>query len=323
MRYMGLLLVGVVSLSSYGVQQPSFYQFVKQLKYDAVAQDISAPTIAQSLGQVKLFKRAIHHHKVNHNARQTLETFLPAQVPDWKISKARELFKQHRPLLNKIYARYGVQPRFIIAIWGIETGFSQKLSSYPAMSVLVSLAFSEPDNNNYRQQIFAALRLLDNNADHRADFRSDWSGKLGVLNFTVANYLANGQDFDQDGFVDIWQSKADAFASVAKFLADSGWNKDLTWGRQVKLPAKFDPQYLGIEQSKTLAQWQKLGVRRFNGNNLPTVNLKAAIVAPDGIDGRVYLAYSNYNVLLDWQDSPYFVSAVGYLADRIKYPPIK
>jgi membrane-bound lytic murein transglycosylase B len=189
------------------------------------------------------------------------------------------------------------------------------------MSVLVSLAFSEPQNQEFRSQIFAALTALDKDASHQADFRSDWAGKLGMLNFSVLNYLTSGQDFDQDAFADIWQSNADAFASVAKFLADKGWNKEQTWGRQVKLPTKFDSKYLGFAQAKTLTQWQQLGVRRFNGKSLPRAKIKAALIAPDGVNGRIYLAYGNYKVLLDWQNSQYFVSAVGFLADRIKYPP--
>lgn len=323
MRYINLLLIAMMSLPSYAAQSSSFYQFVKQIKIDAAAQGISSETIEESLGQVKLFKRAIHHNKVVKNASKSLDNYLPAQVPGWKVSKARALFKQHRSLLTKIGKQYGVQPRFLVAMWGVETGFSQQGSSYPTMSVLVSLAFNEPENNDIRDQVFAALKALDDKTVNKELFRSAWSGKLGVLNFTLANYLANAQDFDNDGVSDIWQSKPDAFATLAKFLSDKGWDKGLTWGRQVKIPAEFDPIHLGFQQSKSLAEWQKIGVRRFDGKNLPNLELDAAIIAPDGFDGRVYLAYSNYNVLLDWQDSQYFASAVCYLADRIKFPPIK
>ena len=234
-----------------------------------------------------------------------------------------KLYKQNLPLLKKISARYGIQPRFLIAIWGVETGFSDHVSNYPALSVLVSLAYSDPDNKRYRQQIYSVLTAIDKDVSHMADFRSDWGGKLGMLNFSPSNYLSNAQDYDQDGFADIWQSKSDTFSSLAKFLADNGWNKDLTWGRQVKLPQDFDSKLIDLNVKKSLKQWQELGVRRFNGRELPLANLQAALVAPDGIKGRIFLAYSNYNVLLKWQDSPYFASAVGYLSDRIKFPPIK
>ena len=325
MRYLCLCLCLclLITLPSNAEQTTSFYQYVKQLRVDAQARGISDSTVKAALEQVKLFKRAIHHNKVNQQKHQTLDTYLPAKVPGWKIAKARQLYKQNLPLLKQISKQYDIAPRYLIAIWGMETNFSQNISNYPALSVLVSLAYSEPANTNYREQIYAVLKAVDQKPNHLSNFKSDWSGKLGMLNFSAVDYLNNGQDFDQDGFSDIWQSKSDTFSSLAKFLTDNGWNNDLTWGRQVKLPDDFDSSLIGLAAQKSLQQWQELGVRRFNGKNLPSVALKASLVAPDGINGRIFLAYDNYNVLLKWQDSQYFVSAVGYLADRIKFPAIK
>ena len=124
---------------------------------------------------------------------------------------------------------------------------------------------------------------------------------------------------------------------MANYLKKEGWSDELTWGRQVKLPKDFDyslaiPKNTGSrknwlkawsETEKTLAQWQDLGVRRADGTNLPVVDIKAALVFPDDENGRVYLAYDNYKSLMHWNLSYYFVSSVGHLSDRIKFPPIK
>ena len=107
-------------------------------------------------------------------------------------------------------------------------------------------------------------------------------------------------------------------------------------GRQVKLPENFDvslaiPKNTGSrknwlkawqEREKTLAQWQALGIRRIDGTDLPRVDIKAALVFPDDEHGRVYLAYDNYKSLMHWNLSYYFVSSVGHLSDRIKFPPV-
>ena len=77
------------------------------------------------------------------------------------------------------------------------------------------------------------------------------------------------------------------------------------------------------EREKKLSQWQALGIRRSDGTDLPKVDIKAALIFPDDENGRVYLAYDNYKSLMHWNLSYYFVSSVGHLSDRIKFPPIQ
>ena len=124
---------------------------------------------------------------------------------------------------------------------------------------------------------------------------------------------------------------------VYRSLKKEGWSDNLTWGRQVKLPSNFDislaiPKNTGSRKNwlkawknteKTLEEWQSLGVRRVDGTDLPKVDVTAALVFPDDEKGRVYLAYDNYKSLMHWNLSYYFVSSVGHLSDRIKFPPIK
>lgn len=136
---------------------------------------------------------------------------------------------------------------------------------------------------------------------------------------------------------DIWTNKADVFASVANYLKREGWNGNRTWGRQVKLPEGFDKSLLMPKGSKgrkqwlqnwkksqqSLAFWNEQGVTRMDGRPLPKANIKGVLITPDDANGRVYLGYNNYKSLMHWNRSYYFVTSVGYLADRIGYPKIK
>jgi membrane-bound lytic murein transglycosylase B len=71
------------------------------------------------------------------------------------------------------------------------------------------------------------------------------------------------------------------------------------------------------QSERSLAQWQQLGVRTVDGGALPKRAINAALVMPDNKGGRAYLAYQNYQTLMHWNRSYYFVSSVGYLADLI------
>jgi membrane-bound lytic murein transglycosylase B len=124
--------------------------------------------------------------------------------------------------------------------------------------------------------------------------------------------------FNGDGKRDIWHRREDVFASIANYLNQLGWRGDETWGRRVSLPAGFDAALLGTGVKKPLAAWRKLGVRREDGGPLPLRALEASILRPGGSDGPAILVYDNYRVLLKWNSSNYFATAVGLLADSME-----
>ena len=132
------------------------------------------------------------------------------------------------------------------------------------------------------------------------------------------SFLTYAVDYDGDGKKNIWSSEADVFASIANFLASEGWNDELTWGRQVKVQGNANKLPSGLSHKKNLSFWQQSGVRRYNGEALPTNAIDASLIMPDGSDGRIYLVYDNFHTLMRWNRSLYFGVAVGYLSDRIK-----
>ncbi|MGL4474224.1 MAG: lytic murein transglycosylase, partial [Shewanella sp.] len=137
-----------------------------------------------------------------------------------------------------------------------------------------------------------------------------------------SQYLSYGVDGDDDGKVDIWQNHADIFATIANILKQQGWQQEATWGRQVQLPVDFDLSQAHAPQA--FSYWQQQGVRRFDGTDLPNVDsIRANVIAPDGIKGRIYLVYDNYRAINAWFDNHYDSISVTYLSERIKFPQLK
>ena len=164
------------------------------------------------------------------------------------------------------------------------------------------------------------MTILDEGHIPKDKFVGSWAGAMGQSQFMPTSFLHYAYDFDGDGKKDIWQNKADVFASIANFLKSEGWRDDLTWGRQVKLPDGFDLSLAGLksDKMKTLQQWQELGVTRFDGRALPSRDIKASLVMPDDEKGRIYLVYRNFHTLMKWNRSTYFGVAVSYLSEKIK-----
>jgi membrane-bound lytic murein transglycosylase B len=318
-------------------EKPSFDTYVARIKAQAIEKGYAKSLVDEALDNLTYRQKVVKQDRNQPERVQTLDTYLPKRVNSWVVKKARTLFKENEPLLTKIGKEYGVQPRFIVALWGLESAFGKFGGDTSIFAALTTLAYEGRRESLYRPQIFAALEIVKQGENTVAGLKGSWAGAMGQTQFMPTSYLSFAVDYDGDGKKDIWQNKADVFASIANYLKSEGWDSQSTWGRQVKLPASFDHKFSVASGSrslgqwiknyqageKSLADWQKLGLLRMDGTSLPEREMKAALILPDDAKGRAYLAYNNYKTLMHWNRSYYFVTSVGYLADRIKYPAIK
>lgn len=317
--------------------QEGFEQYVIELKKEALEKGYSAEFIEHSFSLVKFHQRAVKADRNQPEKIETLDTYLPKRLPQWKVDKARSKYKEYQTMLEDVAEEYGVQPRFIVALWGLETNFGKIMGNYNVVSALTTLSYEGRREAFFKKELWSALTILKEGHITIEEMKGSWAGAMGQNQFMPSSFLSYAVDGDGDGKKDIWTNQKDVFASMANYLKNEGWNGNLTWGRQVKLPDNFDlslaiPKRTGSRKKwlqawkkheKTLEEWQALGIRRADGTDLPKVDLKAALIFPDDEKGRVYLAYDNYKSLMHWNLSYYFVSSVGHLSDRIKFPPIQ
>ncbi len=321
----------------FSADEAKFNQFVLDLKAEALDKGYDKTLVENAFADIKFKPKVIKADRGQPEFVETLETYLAKRVTDWTVNKAREEYKNHKALLDKIGEQFGVQPRFIVALWALESAFGKYQGNMPVISSLVTLTYDKRRSAFFKAQLWDALDIVQSGDASLEQLKGSWAGAIGQVQFIPSSFKAYAVDFDGDGIKDVWKNKADVFASAANYLASEGWNDNLTWGRQVKVPDDFNFDYAIPAKTNgrsawlkswnatrvSLDEWQARGVRRMNGNDLPKVNVKAAMVQPDGPKGRIYLAYDNYKVLMHWNRSYYFVSSVGILADRIGYPAIK
>nr|WP_220467091.1 lytic murein transglycosylase [Pseudoalteromonas distincta] len=316
--------------------QAEFQDYLASLKQEAIAKGYEAKLIDDAFATATYKEKVVSADKNQPEVKETLETYLPKRVPQWKIDRARKLYAENKEVLEKVAKEFGVQARFIVALWGLESNFGTIQGGHNVISSLVTLAFDGRREALYKRQLWAALDILKSGHITLDKFKGSWAGAMGQTQFMPTSFNAYAVDYNNDGRKDIWTTKEDAFASIANYLKQEGWNDSLTWGRQVQLPENFDSKYVLVRGTKTrkqwleywndsersLADWQALGVRKADGSDLPNVDVRAALVMPDDINGRMYLAYDNYKVFMHWNRSYYFATSVGYLSDRIGYPKI-
>ncbi|WP_337840609.1 lytic murein transglycosylase [Rheinheimera sp.] len=311
--------------------KPSFAQYAASLKKEAVERGYSPELVKQVFDSLQHYKSAVVADKKQPEFVETLDTYLPKRVSKQRIALARKFYKEHQAELAAIGRKYEVQPRFIMALWALESSFGKIMGNYAVPSALATLAYDGRREAFFRKEFFLALDILAAGHVKLADMKGSWAGAMGQSQFMPSAFMAYAQDGDGDGHINIWQSRLDAWASMANYLKTEGWDQSLTWGRQVTVPKQFDFSLVIPKGSKDRAQWlewwsksersltdwQALGVRTATGGDLPKRDIRAAMVMPDDEHGRVYLAYSNYQTLMHWNRSYYFVTSVGYLADLI------
>lgn len=297
-----------------------FQVYVKKIKKEALEKGFSSSLLDSAYKDVVFIPKVVKADKNQPEKKETLDQYLPKVTAEWKVKKGKKALQENKALLEQTAKKYGVQPRFIVALWGIESSYGRWMGRHSVVGALTIMAYEGRRENFFKKQIFDALTILQQGHITPEKMKGSWAGAMGQCQFMPSSFLAYAQDGNNDGHKDIWTTKADVFASTANYLKTEGWMDHYTWGREVRLTKGISDSFIGLKtsQGKTLAEWQQLGVRKSDGSALPEVKkMKAWLVQPDDKKGRTYLVYQNYRVLMHWNHSHYFALAVGHLADRL------
>ncbi|MBI3420069.1 MAG: lytic murein transglycosylase [Proteobacteria bacterium] len=296
-------------------QQISFPDWMNELRHDAIAQGIRPTTVYYALGNVYPDPAILQKDREQPENKETAQEYWDKMLDVNRIERGREFYSANRDLLRRISEAYGVRTRYLVALLGIESNYGEGQGNENIINSLVTLAYDGRRSEYFRDELIAAMQILDQGNVRIEKMRGSWAGALGYCQFMPSNYLKYGQDFDGDGRVDIWSSVPDAVASTAYYLHRNGWQVAEEWGQEVTLRKPVDPELMGAKVRKSLREWRKLGVREKGGKKLPQNSTMASLLQPDGPEGRSFLVYNNFHVLTRWNRSTYFAVAVGMLAD--------
>jgi len=301
----------------------TFGQWKKALKPDMLKQGAEQALVDQIVESLVFIPRVIELDRRQPESRMTHEQYITKVIPPWKIERARKEYKLNEVKLKQAEETTGVPAHYIVALWGKETNFGTVTGNYSVPSALATLAYEGRRATFFRKELMAAVKILAQGHIELENMKGSWAGAMGNCQFMPSSFLQFALDANKDGKKDIWGDKDDIFASMGNYLSRYGWDKNKSWGRQVKLNKPFSEYKIGKKNIHSIADWQSKGVRKMDGSDLPNVDLKGYLIAPGGKNGRIYLVYPNFDIIMKWNRSHYFATGVGYLADRITYPQIK
>ncbi|MBW5825575.1 lytic murein transglycosylase [Yersinia kristensenii] len=304
-------------LSEQGRDPAQFPAYIEKLKSQARAQGITEATLDIAFANIHFVDRVIQSDRNQLEKKVTLDDYLAKVLTPSKIAQGREIYQRYQPQLSQVTARYGVPERYIVALWGMESGFGKIQGKEDVISALSTLAFEGRREAFFTKELMAALKIIQQGRVEDPQLKGSWAGAMGQSQFMPSSFLIYGADGDGDGKVDIWNNIDDVFASTANYLSTEGWKPGMDWGQEAQLPENFNIALAGLKdsQAKTVTQWQQLGIIPKEGVTHP--DWRAWVIVPDDVQGRAFLVYDNFRTIMHWNRSYYFAISIGMMADSI------
>ena len=299
----------------------SFREFIRGVEREAISRGHEPATIQRFLAHARQDKKVLKADRSQGVFQMSFVDFSRRLISKNRIETGRSKAKKYSRVFEKIERDYGVSRGVLLAFWAFETDYGAFQGDFNTLNALVTLAHDCRRPELFRPQIFAALELFE-----RGDFdpirtTGAWAGEIGMVQMLPEDILRNGVDGDGDGEVSLKTSVPDALLSGAKMLRGLGWRAGEPWLQQITVPADFDWGQTGLGVSKTVKDWQRLGVRARSGN-LASNNLLASVLLPQGHKGPAFLAYPNFRVYFEWNQSFVYVTTAAYFATRLEGAPV-
>jgi membrane-bound lytic murein transglycosylase B len=307
---------------------PPFEIWLAQLRMEAVSRGIRQDVVDAAFADVQPVEQILERDRTQAEFTLDLTAYLKRRLTRSTLRTAQEMHTRHRELLQSVGKKYGVQPKIITAVWGLESNFGRFSGVRPTIPALATLAYDPRRATLFRDELFSALEIVNRGDIDLDRLKGSWAGALGQPQFMPSTYLKFSQDYDGDGHSDIWTSLGDVFASIAFYLREHGWTDKTTWGREVKLPKAsvaainaLPHREEGCRAERALTQpmslraWRKLGLRTTAGALIPSAAVEASLVT-DG--SRYFLVYKNYEALLAYNCATSYAISIGILSDKLK-----
>lgn len=292
-----------------------FPAFVDGLRAEAVAQGIDAQTAERFFQGIRQDADVLRADRRQGVFQLPFIDFARRLISNDRIARGLQNAERYSAVFDRIERDYGVDRGVLLAFWAFETDYGSFQGDFNTADALVTLAHDCRRPELFRPQVLAAVRLFDQGAFDPRSTTGAWAGEIGMVQMLPQDILENGVDGDGDGRVSLKTSAPDALTSGGKMLQHLGWRAGEPWLEEIRLPSDFDWAETGLQTVRAVSDWQALGVEGRNGPL--TTGLNASIILPQGRGGPAFIAYPNFRVFFDWNQSFTYVMTAAYFATRL------
>ena len=299
----------------------SFSSFVSGLKAEAVSRGHDAATVDAFFASARQDPNVLRADRAQGVFQRPFIDFSRRLISQNRIDRGKQNAQRYQQTFDRIEREFGVSRGVLLAFWAFETDYGSFQGDFNTLNALVTLSHDCRRPELFRPQVFAALELYENGDFDPVRTTGAWAGEIGMVQMLPRDILENGVDGDGDGHVYLKTSAQDALMSGGKMLQHLGWRSGEPWLQEVSVPSDLDWSKTGLNTTMTAQDWGQLGVSPRSGS-FDRADLPASIIIPQGRNGPAFLAYPNFRVYFEWNQSFTYVLTAAYFATRLEGAPV-
>jgi lytic murein transglycosylase len=301
--------------------EQAFAIWLADFRKQAAAEGVSARTISLALDGRTLDSGVIARDRKQGFFAQSFTDFAAKLATNNRVTNGRAQIKKNADTFARVGKEYGVPGSVITGFWALESDFGAGMGKLPIMNSLTTLAYDCRRGEMFRKELMAALEIID-----RGDMTPDtmigsWAGEIGQTQFLPTRYLAHAIDYDGDQAINLFANSTDIIGSTANYMSHLGWRRDEPWLEEVIVTNDLPWEQADLAIKFPRSQWTAWGVTKVDGTPLPNDAMPASLMLPMGRYGPAFLAYENFNVYLQWNQSLNYAITAAWLSTRIDGAP--
>lgn len=299
----------------------SFSGFVGSMKDSAIAKGHSKASVDKFFASVRKDQATLKADRSQGIFQRPFVDFSRRLISKDRLDRGRAMLRKHAAVFDRMEAEYGVSRGVLTAFWAFETDYGAFQGDFNTLNSLVTLSHDCRRPELFQPQVFAALELYEAGAFNPATSTGAWAGEIGMVQMLPGDIIEAGVDGNGDGKIDLRRTPADALLSGANMLRLLGWRTGEPWLQEVTLPSDLNWAETGLNTTKSVSDWAALGVTPRSGK-LGAGNLPSSIILPQGRKGPAFIAYPNFRVYFEWNQSFVYVTTAAYFATRLEGAPV-
>lgn len=298
----------------------SFSPFVERMKDLAVSRGYDAGTVNNFFASVRQDGATLNADRGQGFFQKPFIEFSRSLISQNRIDNGRANLRRYESVFDRMEQEYGVSRGVLTAFWAFETDYGGFQGNFNTLNSLMTLSHDCRRPGLFQPQVLAALELYTTDDFSPTGTTGAWAGEIGMVQMLPGDIIEAGVDADGDGHVRLKTSAPDALLSGANMLRELGWRANEPWLQEVVVPQSLDWTKTGTDNSLPTSEWASMGVQARNGE-LRT-DLPGKIILPQGHRGPAFIAYPNFDVYFEWNQSFTYVLTAAYFATRLEGAPV-
>jgi lytic murein transglycosylase len=290
--------------------------FLEGVKAEAIAAGASPEAASRALAGAQIDQKVLSRDRAQGVFKQTFLEFSQRTVSKARLDIGKQKMQQYAEVFARAEREFGVPAGVITAFWAMETDFGAVQGDFNTRNALVTLAHDCRRPELFRPQLLALITMVEHGDLDPASTTGAWAGEVGQVQMLPKDIVAWGVDGDGDGHVDLKKSSPDAILTAAKFIQHLGFRPGEPWIQEVTVPDNLPWEKTGFDAGMTAGDWFALGVTPRDGNT-SFASLEGELLLPQGRKGPAFIAYPNFNIYLEWNQSFIYTTSAAYFATRL------